>query len=353
MITYKSGDILKEDAEALINTVNCEGVMGRGIALQFKNAFPENFKAYAAACKRGEVQPGNMFVFQTGKMVNPQFIINFPTKRKWRNKSRMADIESGLKALVETLCQYGIRSVAIPPLGCGLGGLSWTSVKSHIEAALKSQENIQIVVYEPSGAPAVDEMVHTSKVPSMTSSRAVLLGLMYRYLCGLLDPFISLLEIHKLMYFMQEVGEPLKLNFQKGAYGPYAENLRHQLSAVEGHFISGYADGGDDPEKEITPMPDAVKDAERLLSNSRAARQRFEKVLHLVDGFESAFGLELLATVHWVVKNESIDSFDDVVKHVHEWSPRKQRLFTPRQIGIAVDVLTQKGWFDISSAKKT
>src|SRR5213594_4867327 len=125
MIEYKTGDILAEHAEALVNTVNCVGFMGRGIALQFKKAWPENFKAYAAACRRHEVQPGRMFVFETGLLTNPRFIINFPTKRHWRGKSRIEDIESGLGALVKEIRSRGIRSVALPPLGSGLGGLNW------------------------------------------------------------------------------------------------------------------------------------------------------------------------------------------------------------------------------------
>ena len=135
MIEYKSGDILSEDAEALVNTVNCVGVMGRGIALQFKNAFRENFAAYAAACKNNKVRPGRMFVYETGQLTNPRFIVNFPTKRHWRGKSRMEDIEAGLKALTETIRQYHIQSIAIPPLGSGLGGLDWAEIKQRIRSA--------------------------------------------------------------------------------------------------------------------------------------------------------------------------------------------------------------------------
>src|SRR6266446_2915424 len=119
MIKFRTGDILEADAEALVNTVNCVGIMGRGVALQFKNAYPENFKAYQSACARGEVQPGRMFVFETGQLTHPKYIINFPTKRHWRGKSRIEDIEAGLKALVEELQSRNIRSVAIPPLGSG------------------------------------------------------------------------------------------------------------------------------------------------------------------------------------------------------------------------------------------
>src|ERR1700732_3464613 len=149
MIEYKTGDVLAADAEALVNTVNCVGIMGRGIALQFKNAFPENFKAYKAACDREAVQPGQMFVFETGQMTNPKYIINFPTKRHWRGKSRMEDIEAGLSALTEEIRTRHIQSIALPPLGSGLGGLDWRDVRPRIEEALRPLDNIQVVVFEP------------------------------------------------------------------------------------------------------------------------------------------------------------------------------------------------------------
>ena len=152
MIEYKTGDILREDADAIINTVNCVGVMGRGIALQFKKAFPDNFKAYTAACKNRQVEPGRMFVFETGQLTAPRYIVNFPTKRHWRGASRMEDIDAGLKALVDTIHQYQIQSIAIPPLGSGLGGLNWAEVKPRIESALQPLRDVQVIVYEPKGA---------------------------------------------------------------------------------------------------------------------------------------------------------------------------------------------------------
>src|SRR5688572_2512693 len=154
MIDYKTGDILEEDAEALVNTVNCVGFMGRGIALQFKKTWPENFKAYATACRLHEVQPGRMFVFETGRLTNPRFIINFPTKRHWRGKSRIEDIEAGLTALVEEIRRREIRSIAVPPLGVGLGGLDWAEVRERIERALGRLEDVRVVVFEPTMAPA-------------------------------------------------------------------------------------------------------------------------------------------------------------------------------------------------------
>jgi O-acetyl-ADP-ribose deacetylase (regulator of RNase III) len=243
MIEYRSGNILEADVEALVNSVNCVGVMGRGISLQFRKTWPENFKAYVRACRRGEVRPGKMFVFETSSLTNPRYIINFPTKRHWRGKSRIEDIEAGLRALVDEIRSRGIRSIAIPPLGCGLGGLDWGEVRALIDQALGDLPGVHVIVFEPTRAEPLPKSMRRGEVPKMTPGRAALIGLMDRYLRGLLDPFVSLLELHKLMYFMQEAGEPLKLRFAKGPYGPYAENLRHVLHAIEGHYISGYMPG--------------------------------------------------------------------------------------------------------------
>ncbi len=162
MIEYKTGDLLSEEADALVNTVNCVGVMGRGIALQFKRAFPDNFKAYALRCKRHEMQPGRVFVFETGGILPPHYIVNFPTKRHWRNKSRMEDIESGLRSLADEIQSRGIRSIAIPALGCELGGLNWPEVRSRLEAALGAFDDVRIVLFKPDSGP-VDERANRSR----------------------------------------------------------------------------------------------------------------------------------------------------------------------------------------------
>ena len=345
MIEYKTGDILAEEAEALVNTVNCVGVMGRGIALQFKRAFPENFKAYAAQCKRNEMQPGRMFVFETGEMLLPRYIINFPTKRHWRGKSRMEDIESGLVSLVEEIRSHGIRSIAIPPLGSGLGGLDWHEVRTLLQKTFEQLDSVRVVIFEPGGGPADARANRSSDVPEMTSGRAALVGLMDRYLRGLLDPFVTLLEAHKLMYFMQAAGEPLKLRFVKGPFGPYAENLRHVLSAIEGHLVSGYADGGDAPDKELELVTGALEDAQAFLQNKVHTQARFERVSDLVEGFESPFGLELLSTVHWIASEEKGQATEEVVKRTYAWNKRKEQ-FSPRQIKLAMNVLSEKNWID-------
>lgn len=344
MIEFRTGNILEANADALVNTVNCVGIMGRGIALQFKNTFPDNFKAYAAACNRNEVQPGKMFVFETGQL-SPRYIINFPTKRHWRGKSRIEDIEAGLIDLVRLINYRNIRSIAIPPLGSGLGGLEWSDVRPRILAALEKVSDVSAIIYEPSGAPDTAALARNRIVPGMTAGRAALVVLLQRYLNGLMDPFVTLLEAHKLMFFMQEAGEDLRLRYAKANYGPYAENLRHVLRSVEGHLVAGYADGGDDPTKQLALVPGAYEDADRFLVGQDETRQRFDRVANLVDGFETPYGLELLSTVYWVARNEGATTLEDVKARFYAWNDRKKR-FAPEQISRALQALTERGWLD-------
>ena len=349
MIAYKKGDIFSEDVDALVNSVNCVGVMGRGIALQFKQKFPANFRAYRKACERGEVKLGKMFVFDAdGRSDSPRFIINFPTKRHWRSKSRIEDIETGLESLADVIRARGIGSIAIPALGSDLGKLSWDDVRPRVEAALSGLTDVNVVVFEPGSVPA-DQRPNRSAAPKMTRARAVLVSLIDRYLRGLLDPSATLPATHKIMYFTQESGEPLGLKFKKGHYGPYAENLRHVLRSVEGHFISGYgyADGGDDPAKELELVPGAVDDADAFLADRADTLKRLNQVSNLMDGFESSFGLELLATVHWTAAENPSAPDDEIVERMYAWHPRK-RQFSGRHIRLALATLRDNGWLSAS-----
>lgn len=343
MIEDARGDLLKVEAEALVNTVNCVGVAGRGIALQFRKAFPENFRAYKSACDRKEVQPGRLMVFETGKPEGPRFIINFPTKRHWKGNSRIEDVEAGLEALRLEVLRRGIRSIAVPPLGCGLGGLDWDEVRPRIEALLGDLPDVSVLLFGPEGAPPADQMARTPGQVRMTAGRAALVELMRRYLRPAMDPVVSLLEIHKLMYFLQEAGEPLKLDFQKGPYGPYATNLRHVLNQIEGHFIRGYGDAGDQPDKPIELVAEAIILAEQSLRVHHATRERFERVTQSIGGFETPYGLELLATVHWVVTREGAHSLEDVEERTYAWNSRK-RMFPRLHLAAAWGALRERGW---------
>jgi O-acetyl-ADP-ribose deacetylase (regulator of RNase III) len=344
MITINKGNFLEVNAEALVNTVNCEGVMGKGIALQSKKAFPDNYDAYEKACRRGEVKPGQMFVFETKQIFNPKYIINFPTKRHWVGRSRYEDIESGLKSLTSEIRERKIGSIAIPPLGCGLGGLNWALVRPMIEKAFSKLADVQVYLYEPKGAPEANKMPVSTGEPRMTIARALLIKLIQQYKNNAYR--LTLLEIQKLSYFLQESGQNLRLNYVKHTYGPYAHNLNKVLEIIEGHYIRGYGDT-QRPDVEIELRQDAIRKAETFLQEHPQAIERLQKVADLVEGFETPYGMELLSSVHWVIVHDktAIDA-DGAIQQVCGWNERKRQLFKAEHIRIAWKRLQSEGWID-------
>jgi O-acetyl-ADP-ribose deacetylase (regulator of RNase III) len=345
MILHAEGDLLATDAEGLVDTVNTVGVMGKGIALQFKQAFPDNYAAYEAACRREEVQIGKMFVFHRPN--NPRTIINFPTKKHWKGKSKIEDIKSGLRSLIEVVKKERIRSIAVPPLGCGNGGLDWKDVRPLIEQAFSELPDVRVQLFHPEGAPAAVDMKIATERPNMTPTRAVILEVLNRY--ALPGYRLTLLEIQKLAYFLQEAGQPLKMNFQKQQYGPYTEQLHHVLQRIEGHFVRGYGDRSRDVSLEL--YPDAVNEAEVFLADENDTQKRLARVAALIEGYETPYGLELLSTVHWVVVHDAVaggrdKSNEAVVDAVHTWNDHKRRTFTPQRISTAWQRLKSEGWFD-------
>ena len=342
MIELRRGNILEVEAEALVNTVNCVGVMGKGIALQFKNKYPQNFKFYERACKDGDVQLGRMTVFATGSFVGPKYIINFPTKHHWKSRSRIRDIESGLRDLIAHVKRLGITSLALPPLGCGNGGLHWKDVRPIIERALGAIPSVRILLYEPAGSPAAEQMAVATERPRMTLARASIFKLIQQY--GVPDYRLQMLEVQKLAYFLQRAGQDLQLNFAKERYGPYAENLNFLLQRMEGHFIRGYGDRSRDAR--IHVLPHATIKADTFLSDHSRTIDGIKRVHELVQGFETPYGMELLASVCWVANEQVLPTLDAgaTVVAVHEWSARKRRLFKPEHIRIAWKQLAAYNW---------
>jgi len=351
MIKIAQGNLLKADVDALVNTVNTEGVMGKGIALQFKRAYPDVFAKYEEDCKRGLVQVGSVHLVDLGALGGgPRWVINFPTKRHWRARSRIEDIRAGLSDLALKIKAFGINSIALPPLGCGHGGLNWKDVYPVIEEALGDLPGVQVLVFPPTGTPDAVDMPNRTQKPSMTSSSAAVIALAGQYRRGLMAPIVRLLEIHKLMYFLQEAGEPLKLEYSGHTYGPYANNLRHVLSRIEGHWISGYGDGHDAPSKEIDIQPGAEDEAMSYLDGRFATKERMERVADLIEGYEDPFGLELLSSVHWVMCHtpEAAESVEVAVRAVHDWNPRKATIMKAAHIATAWSHLKAKRW-DVES----
>jgi O-acetyl-ADP-ribose deacetylase (regulator of RNase III) len=348
MIEIVQGNLLAAKVDALVNTVNTEGVMGKGIALQFRQAFPAMYKAYAVDCKAGRVELGRMHVFDLGGLLEsgPRWIINFPTKGHWKSRSRLGDISKGLESLISTIRALKIRSIAIPPLGCGHGGLDWNEVRPLIEKAFENSPEVHVQLFAPSGAPAPVDMPNRTKSPELTLGRAALIALIDDYLQGLFDPNVTLLEIHKLMYFLQEAGQELKLNYQAELYGPYALNLRHVLIKLEGHMITGYGDGADDPDKPIELVGGAAEAAREYIAKEAELQARMARVRKLIEGYEDPYGLELLSSIHWVMCRDpdAKVSADAAIDAVYSWNDRKRRMFKREHLAAAWQKLQRENW---------
>ncbi len=322
--------------------------MGKGIALQFRQAYPEMFRAYEKACAAGEVRLGEMQIFDLGGLAGgPRWIINFPTKGHWKARSRLCDIDAGLADLAVKIRALGIKSIAVPPLGCGNGGLLWSDVRPRIETALAVLAETRVLLFAPVGSPDAKTMPNRTERPKMTAGQAALVALMDRYLSGLLDPFVSLLEVHKLMYFFKAAGEPMpKLSFEEGKFGPYAPNLRHSLIRIENHLTRGYGEGTDDPTTPLELLPGAREIAAAFLADSYESKTRMDRVAELIQGYEDPYGMELLSSVHWVMQHNLIarQNVDVAIDAVQKWNDRKRRVLKPEHLRKAWSRLKEQKW---------
>lgn len=324
-IKYLSGDLLTYPAEAIINTVNCVGVMGKGIALQFKQKYPDNYKNYVKECKAGNVITGKMLVYDCGMLSeNPRYIINFPTKQHWRNNSKIEYITSGLDDLVKVVEQYQIKSIAIPQLGCGNGGLDWNEVQQIIIGKL-SHLDIEVNIFAPNPqTDEINEAFTTQQFQNITVGRAILLLLMYHYQ-GLRYALTSL-EVQKLAYFIKESGEPTlsKLNFEKNKFGPYAPDLKKVINLlVENKFVKKFKnDESNEDQYKVSDHAHSLASA--YLENNHDLKC-VDNIQALISGYEYPFGMELLSTVHWVISHEHADNIESTCHKVWNWSIQNQK----------------------------
>ena len=351
MIIYKKGNLLEAEAEALVNTVNTVGVMGKGIALMFKERFQDNYKRYVEASKANKVRTGKMFVTEANEIDGPRWIVNFPTKRHWRPPSKMEWIEEGLKDLRLFLVENKVKSVAIPPLGAGNGGLEWLSVREQIEQVLGDLKDIEILIFEPTQE--YQNVAKRTGIDKLTPARALVAELVRRY--WVLGMECSLLEIQKLAWFLERAIEqlapdnPLDLRFEANKYGPYADRLRHLLNGLDGSYLHCDKRISDAGSTDVIWFNDERKDFLQTYLKSPEAKpytKALEYTGNLIDGFESPFGMELLATVDWLIVKENYNANIAGIKQgLQQWSAgpeaaeRKCRLFDDRSIGIALERL--------------
>lgn len=353
MIIEKKGDLLTCDADALVNTVNTVGVMGKGVALQFKRAFPDMYRDYQRACTMGEVVPGKMHVYYTKGPGSPSLIINFPTKRHWKEKSRLSDIRDGLTDLVRIVHDTHISSIALPPLGCGLGGLNWSDVYPLIKSAFSSVPDVMVFIFPPTLHDSPSHPVNQRAKLPLTWKISIILQIFERY--HLFDYALTDLEAQKLLYFLQESGESLQLTFALSPYGPYAQELGHLLGELEGHYIERRAGGDACLENLIILLPSVHQRITAFMESNQMfypeSEARVKRVLDLIRGFETPYGLELLATVHWICTKElsSISSYDQIITKMQSWNIPRKNLLNEKHIDIAWRRLYDYGWINRES----
>lgn len=335
MIHYKKGSLFDSEAEALVNTVNTVGVMGKGIALQFKNMFPDNFKIYSNAYKNKELKIGKLLVTEEATLLDgKKIIINFPTKTDWRLPSEYKYIEEGLDELINVIKEKNIKSIAIPPLGTGNGGLNWNKVKQILESSL-SNINCEIFIYEPNAT--IKEVLKKERV-KLTPARAMLLSVLYELVRN--GEFVSEFAAEKVAYFLQRFGakETFKLEFQPNFYGPYSGKVKHVLYYLNGSYIMGYSSKDKKPFEELEIIHDAEKEVNNFLNKpeNEGHKAIVEKTKKFLTGFYSPFGLELLSTIDFLITEKKVEKQDEITKELANWSGRKKTLFTnPKFIEIA------------------
>jgi O-acetyl-ADP-ribose deacetylase (regulator of RNase III) len=335
---YIKGNLLQAGTQALVNTVNTVGVMGKGIALQFKETFPHNFKVYLAACKNGSIQPGKLLAVKDQTLEGEKIIINFPTKTEWFKKSQYEYIESGLQDLVSLIKELNIKSIAIPPLGCGNGGLKWEKVKPMLEAYLGDMENVEIIVYEPNEqVKDILKAQENKKEVKLTPAKAMLLYAMYYY--DSLGENTSLFIANKLAYFLQRLGDPsLKsLKFTAQYYGPYTVQVDHLVQSLNGKYIKGLEQMEAKAFEPLELQYDKLQEVSDYVKKELSSQQRviIKQLIKLIDGFQSALSIEILASIDFIKKENPNISKEDAINKIRSWSERKRKLFLDKYLDIA------------------
>lgn len=332
-VTFKTGDLFLDKSDALVNTVNCVGVMGKGVALEFKHRWPENYKVYKKACDAKELRPGRMLIFELTNLFGknePKFIVNFPTKDHWRAKSKLEYISKGLDALVSDIRKYRIKSIALPPLGCGNGGLDWNIVRPMILERLSELEDVNVSIYGPLIGSDAPEYVETNL--RMTTGRAIFL----KAIAALEIPFggtLDRLSLQKIAYFLQVMGVPLRLDFSKNLYGPYSDALKKAVVALEEDYklIAGFQTA-----REVHVTPAGYAAAEDFLTTDEHSEVVIDNLAKLVDGFETPYGFELLSTVHKVAtSSDAKDDIERIISEMLTFKKNKRNIFPEDEIRLA------------------
>lgn len=341
MISYLKGNLFESKAQALVNTVNTQGVMGKGIALQFKKLYPNNFKVYLEKCKSNDFNIGELLVTKDNNVsTGEKIIVNFPTKKSWRSPSRYEYIVEGLNSLIKTIDNCEIKSIAIPPLGSGNGGLQWSKVKAILEDKLTSIHDCDIYIYEPSQS--VKEILKKERV-KLTPARAMLLFMLFKLVRN--GEFVSEFASEKLCYFLQRFGAEtyFNLKYEPNFYGPYSGKIKHVLNHLNGSYIMGYAGKDKKPFEELDLIVDSWNEVESYINSNSELKKIVTLTDDFLDGFYSPFGLELLSTVDFISNNKNTSDPKTIEKELDSWSKRKRTLFSNDKF-INISITHLKKW---------
>lgn len=324
MITCLVGDILKTEAQALVNTVNCEGYMGKGIAYQFKMEFPENYKIYKQACMRGEFKTGNILLCTENRKV----IVNFPTKNEWRKKSEYRYIEDGLDMLIKKIVEHNITSIAIPPLGCGNGGLEWSKIKPLIVSKLKSFDKLDVFLYEPS-----KYYSSTPKIaPKISQSHCVLMEIKEN-----LNKF-SKFRLQKTAYLVDILRKDDYFKFDSYKFGPYSNTIN-----ILSKDIKEFQEYHNIKTKDALVLSEKTLTSANFDSSFEKFKNSIQKASHIVNEITDDEYLELLTSVIFVIRKSGRSSYDQIAFGISSWSPRKERIAEANSLKCCISDLEKMG----------
>jgi len=344
MIRYTTGNLLEAETEALVNTVNTVGVMGKGIALQFAERFKTNLRIYKEACKSGTLHVGQLLVVTDADIHGERLIINFPTKKDWKHRSSYAYIESGLVELAKQIKERDIKSIAVPPLGCGNGGLQWSKVKPMIEAHLGALD-VDVVVYEPSAAIKQVLQKENKREAKLTPGRAMLLHALFNF--ERLGEPSSLFVANKLAFFLKLLGEQQmqRLVFKPHTFGPYSVGVQHALYDLNGVYLKGLEQNEALAFEELDLNYAKRDEVEHYIGRTLNAEQhqRLERLTDLVSGFRSTYALELLSSVAFILHEEPSLQVTGIRERMKAWSKRKEELADEQNVRVAYEHLAAYG----------
>lgn len=328
MYTFITGNILESDAQCIVNTVNCEGYMGKGIAYQFKNAFPKNNDDYVKACKSGKLIVGTIHNF----VENGKIIVNFPTKDKWREKSKISYINDGMDSLVKFIEEKNIKSIAIPPLGCGNGGLNWNEVQPLLlEKIAPIQQSRNIILYSPTLKNIGD--VNINKAPKLNLSHLILM----KYKLALSN--FGKIRLQKTAYFMNLFMGKEYFSFSAQQFGPYAHSIE-----ILSKNIAEYQNFYKKDTSEAFQHAINIQISSKVSNELNNLNKFIDKAIDLVNSYSNTTYLELAATICFIIQNENISTEEQIIDYVKSWSKRKDDIYSKEDITDSLNQLLVKGF---------